>query len=78
MQASTTPAYETNRQQNGVPVWANMSEIHQKQIKEECGVNAGPKNTFQYRLSGVGNEMEGKKIMEEKEKGEQEQERERM
>ena len=23
--AWTTPAYETNRQQNGVPAWANMS-----------------------------------------------------
>ena len=30
-------------------------------------MNAGPENTFQCRLSGVGNEMERKKIMKEKE-----------
>ena len=29
-------------------------------------MNAGPENTFQCRLSGVGNEMERKKIMKEK------------
>ena len=50
----------------GLPAWAKRSEIQLEHIKEECGVNVDPENTFQGRLSGVGNEMERKKIMKEK------------
>ena len=53
-----TPAYETNRQQNGVSAWAKRSEIQQKQITEERRVNGGLKNTFRCKLSGAGTERE--------------------
>ena len=58
MQAWTTPAYDTNSQQNGVPAWANRSEIQQKQITEERRLNSGLKNTFWCKLSGAGTERE--------------------
>ena len=52
----TTPAYEKNRQQNGVPAEqpGNRSDNQQKKITEECTVNGGLKKTFRCKLSGAG------------------------
>jgi hypothetical protein len=51
----TTPAYEKNRQQNGVPAEqpGNRSDNQQKKITEECTVNGGLKKTFRCKLSGA-------------------------